>query len=79
MRPTLVLFAVLSAFACLGARVTVLFTNDVHAHIDDGNVSYGQIAAYRDSLRENDESTILVDAGDYIQGSAFGSVRCEMK
>ena len=74
MRPTLVLFAVLSAFACLGARVTVLFTNDVHAHIDDGNVSYGQIAAYRDSLRENDESTILVDAGDYIQGSAFGKI-----
>ena len=44
MRPTLVLFAVLSAFACLGARVTVLFTNDIHAHIDDGSFAFSAIA-----------------------------------
>lgn len=52
----------------------VLFTNDVHAHVDDGNVSYAQIAAYRDALEERDEHTILVDAGDFVQGSAFGKI-----
>lgn len=63
---------VLTALA--GGRTTVLFTNDVHAHVDDGNVSYAQIAAYRDTLEANDEHTILVDAGDFVQGSAFGKI-----
>lgn len=67
-------FAVLVISALAGGRTTVLFTNDVHAHVDDGSVSYAQIAAYRDALEERDEHTVLVDAGDFVQGSAFGKI-----
>ena len=68
------LVSALPLFVLAGGRTTVLFTNDVHAHVDDGNVSYAQVAAYRDALEERDEHTILVDAGDFVQGSAFGKI-----
>ena len=57
--------------------VVVLYTNDVHTHIDnnvgEGNengLTYSKVAAYKDSLG----NALLVDAGDHIQGTAFGSM-----
>lgn len=57
--------------------VVVLYTNDVHTYIDnnvgEGNengLTYSKVAAYRDSL----DNVLLVDAGDHIQGTAYGSM-----
>lgn len=62
--------------------ITILYTNDVHTYIDNGNVtddngqehiawSYSRLAALKDSFGEN---ALLVDAGDHIQGTAYGSM-----
>ena len=49
--------------------VTVLYTNDIHTYITK-DLTYSKVAAYRDSL----ENVLLVDAGDHIQGTAYGSM-----
>ncbi len=54
------------------ARVTVLHTNDTHTHVDDGVVAFSEIAAERARLEAAGEHVILVDAGDYVQGTALG-------
>ena len=57
--------------------VVVLYTNDVHTYIDnnvgEGNengLTYSKVAGYKDSL----DNALLVDAGDHIQGTAYGSM-----
>ena len=65
------LFATLTVFAG-GARVMVLHTNDTHTHIDDGRVAFSEIAAEKARLESSGENVILVDAGDYVQGTALG-------
>lgn len=60
-------------YACAGnARVIVLHTNDTHTHVDDGRVAFSEIAAERARLEAAGENVILVDAGDYVQGTALG-------
>ena len=54
------------------ARVVVLHTNDTHTHIDDGRVAFSEIAAEKARLEAAGENVILVDAGDYVQGTALG-------
>lgn len=49
--------------------VVVLYTNDVHTYIDN-HVSYSKVAALKDSMG----NAILVDAGDHIQGTAYGGM-----
>ncbi len=49
-------------------EVTILYTNDVHSNIDK-SITYSMIAAYHDQ----NENSLLVDAGDEIQGSVFGA------
>ena len=51
-------------------EITILYTNDVHTYIDE-DITYSNIAAYKEALGEN---TLLVDAGDHIQGTAYGAV-----
>ncbi len=51
------------------AGVTILYTNDVHTYID-GDISYDTLAALKASLT----NVLLVDAGDHIQGTAYGSM-----
>jgi len=56
----------------LGSTDTVIYyTNDVHTYID-GEISYDNIAW----LKQNTEAAdvLLVDAGDAIQGTAYGSM-----
>ena len=50
-------------------QVTILYTNDVHTYID-GELSYSLVARYRDTF----DNVLLVDAGDHIQGTAYGSM-----
>ena len=49
--------------------VTVLYTNDIHTYITK-DLTYSKVAAYKESL----ENVLLVDAGDHIQGTAYGSM-----
>ena len=71
----------MSAFAQT-EDITILYTNDVHTYIDNGTVkddneqehiawSYSRLAALKESFGEN---ALLVDAGDHIQGTAYGSM-----
>ena len=57
--------------------VVVLYTNDIHTYIDnnvgEGNengLTYSKVAGYKASL----DNALLVDAGDHIQGTAYGSM-----
>ena len=49
--------------------VTILYTNDVHTYIDK-DLRYSTVAGYRDTLT----NVLLVDAGDHVQGTAYGSM-----
>ena len=51
------------------SAVTVLYTNDIHTYITK-SLGYAEIAALKDSY----ENVLLVDAGDHIQGTAYGSM-----
>ena len=53
--------------------IVILHTNDVHTYID-GELSYDVIAAIKVQLEEQYENVILADAGDHIQGTAYGSM-----
>ena len=53
--------------------IVILYTNDVHTYID-GDLSYDVIAAIKANLQTQYNHVLLVDAGDHIQGTAFGSM-----
>lgn len=53
--------------------IVILYTNDVHANID-GPMSYDTIGALKTNLEKQYRYVLLVDAGDHLQGSAYGSM-----
>ena len=53
--------------------IVILYTNDVHAYIDKA-LSYDVIAGLKESLKRVYGNVLLVDAGDAVQGTAFGSM-----
>ena len=53
--------------------IVILYTNDVHTHIDS-EISYDTISALKQNLMNDYKYVFLVDAGDHIQGTAYGSV-----
>ena len=53
--------------------IVVLYTNDVHTYID-GPLSYDVVAAIKKDLQTQYKYVILADAGDHIQGTAYGSM-----
>lgn len=53
--------------------IVILYTNDVHANID-GPMSYDTIGALKKTLEKQYRYVLLVDAGDHLQGTAFGSL-----
>jgi len=74
----LVLFLVIglavSAHASDG-NIDVFYTNDIHTYInnhseDENALTYSKIAA----LKASSENSVLVDAGDHIQGTAYGGM-----
>ena len=57
--------------------IVILYTNDVHTYIDKGQeegeqdaLTYSKVAGYKNTL----DNVLLVDAGDAIQGTAYGSM-----
>lgn len=53
--------------------VVILHTNDVHCGVED-NLSLDKIAKYKEQLKKDGENVLLVDAGDFIQGAALGTL-----
>lgn len=72
--------AVPQASACFltgkDAAVTILYTNDVHTYIDNKSpkLTYAAIAAMKQGYVDEGKPVLLVDAGDHIQGTAYGSM-----
>ena len=58
------------------SAVTILYTNDVHTYIDKKSpeLTYAAIAALKKSYEDAGQNVLLVDAGDHIQGTAYGSM-----
>ncbi|MGN0598860.1 MAG: bifunctional metallophosphatase/5'-nucleotidase [Oscillospiraceae bacterium] len=56
--------------------IVILHTNDVHCSInaDDNSFGYAELAAYRAKLEAEGYKTLLVDAGDSIQGDVIGTL-----
>ena len=58
------------------SEVTILYTNDVHTYIDKQapELTYAAIAALKQSYQNSGKKVLLVDAGDHVQGTAYGSM-----
>ena len=58
------------------SEVTILYTNDVHTYIDKQapQLTYAAIAALKKSYEDAGKKVLLVDAGDHVQGTAYGSM-----
>ena len=54
-------------------EVVIYYTNDVHTYID-GDLSYDNIADLKQQTAELAAGVLLMDAGDHIQGTAYGSM-----
>ena len=54
-------------------EIVVYYTNDVHTYID-GALSYDSIADLKAETAKQAAGVLLVDAGDHIQGTAYGSM-----
>ncbi len=54
-------------------EVIVYYTNDVHTYIDKP-LSYDNIADLKNQTAEQAAGVLLVDAGDHVQGTAYGSM-----
>lgn len=56
-------------------EIVVYYTNDIHSYIDnhlevEPGLSYSKVAA----LKNTSENALLVDAGDHLQGTAYGGM-----
>ena len=56
--------------------VTILYTNDVHTYIDKQSpkLTYAAIADLKQSYQNAGKDVLLVDTGDHVQGTAYGSM-----
>ena len=56
--------------------VTIQYTNDVHTYIDKQSpkLTYAAIADLKQSYQNAGKDVLLVDAGDHVQGTAYGSM-----
>ncbi len=61
-------------------EVTILYTNDVHAYLDNDEqgstqgLSYAHLSQMKKDLKKAGKNVLVVDAGDHIQGSVYGAM-----
>ena len=67
------LLAALILFCSRPQDIAILYTNDVHTYID-GPLSYDNLAAIKKELEKDYAHVLLLDAGDHVQGTAYGSM-----
>ena len=51
----------------------ILYTNDIHTYID-AELSYDCLSEIKNELKKQYKYVFLADAGDHIQGTAYGSM-----
>ena len=54
-------------------EVVIYYTNDIHTYIDN-DLSYDNIAYLKAQTGMDAADVLLVDAGDHVQGTAYGSM-----
>ena len=54
-------------------EIVIYYTNDVHTYIDKA-LSYDSVADLKQQTAKVADGVLLVDAGDHIQGTAYGSM-----
>lgn len=55
-------------------KIVIMHTNDTHSQIDPGSDGMGGLARRKvliDSIRSTNQHTILIDAGDAVQGTTY--------
>ena len=57
----------------LSEDIVILYTNDIHTYIDNP-LSYDVLASIKKDLQKQYKYVFLADAGDHIQGTAYGSM-----
>lgn len=55
------------------ARVVLLHTNDIHCGVDK-NLTLARVAAFKKEQKAREPQTLLLDAGDAIQGEPLGKL-----
>ena len=65
--------ATVTETAAAAEDIVILYTNDVHTYID-GPLSYDVLSGLKETLKGVYGNVLLVDAGDAVQGTAFGSM-----
>ena len=77
MKRRYVFAAVAAAAVCMGMqaeKLVLVHTNDTHSQIDPNDKGLGGIARRQvvvDSIRAINPNTLLIDAGDAVQGTLF--------
>lgn len=67
-------FLLSPSWAASPNRLVIMHSNDTHSQLDPGNDGLGGVARRKtliDSVRNAEANTMLVDAGDVVQGTLF--------
>ena len=54
-------------------EIVIYYTNDVHTYIDE-DLSYDFLAGLKTATQAEAAGVLLMDAGDHVQGTAYGSM-----
>lgn len=75
IKSCLSLFLTVSLFSTVKAeKLVILHTNDTHSQIDPNDKDLGGVLRRKvviDSVKANNRNTLLIDAGDAVQGTMF--------
>lgn len=75
--PLFLAVAAATAFDAASERIVIMHTNDTHSQIEPNAAGRGGVARRKvliDSIRAAEPNTILVDAGDAVQGTVYFSL-----
>lgn len=71
--PPLLIAPAPTTTSAASGNIVLLYTNDVHTYIDQ-ELNYAAIAAMKQSVAATGAGVLLLDAGDHVQGTAYGSM-----
>ncbi|WP_025685157.1 5'-nucleotidase C-terminal domain-containing protein [Paenibacillus maysiensis] len=59
-----------------GKHITILHTNDTHAHVvaNDKEMGFAKLAGIIDQYRASNPNTLLLDGGDTVHGTTFATL-----
>ncbi len=54
--------------------LVILYTNDIHCAVEEEQLGYAKLAAYKKQLKADGKNVLVADAGDYVQGAPIGMI-----